>query len=104
MVWLWATHSPLAPYTHTPPAGGPAASAARPLSPRGHPQWPPCPPAPPAGIPTIFWDHVFEWGEPLRQEITALAQLRQRVGLHSESKLEILAAEPDMYVARVAEK
>eukprot|EP00198_Chlamydomonas_reinhardtii_P004968 XP_001694304.1 alpha-amylase-like protein [Chlamydomonas reinhardtii] len=56
------------------------------------------------GIPTIFWDHVFEWGEPLRQEITALAQLRQRVGLHSESKLEILAAEPDMYVARVAEK
>ncbi|KAG2422982.1 hypothetical protein HXX76_015653 [Chlamydomonas incerta] len=53
------------------------------------------------GIPSIFWDHVFEWGEPLRAEITALTELRRRVGLHAESPLEILAAEPDMYVARV---
>ncbi|KAG2426720.1 hypothetical protein HYH02_014760 [Chlamydomonas schloesseri] len=53
------------------------------------------------GIPSIFWDHVFEWGEPLRAEIAALTDLRRRAGLHSESGLEVLAAEPDMYVARV---
>eukprot|EP00198_Chlamydomonas_reinhardtii_P004866 XP_001694202.1 alpha-amylase [Chlamydomonas reinhardtii] len=56
------------------------------------------------GVPCVFWDHLFDWGEDVRKAITGLVALRRRAGLHSESKLEILAAEPDMYVARVGEK
>ncbi|KAG2489176.1 hypothetical protein HYH03_012402 [Edaphochlamys debaryana] len=53
------------------------------------------------GIPCIFWDHMFDWGEDLRKSITALAALRRKAGIRADSSLEILAAEKDLYVARV---
>ncbi|GFR45415.1 hypothetical protein Agub_g6794 [Astrephomene gubernaculifera] len=53
------------------------------------------------GIPCIFWDHFASWGEELHRVITGLALLRRRAGIHAGSRLEVLAAEPDMYVARV---
>ncbi|PNH09189.1 Alpha-amylase isozyme 3A [Tetrabaena socialis] len=52
------------------------------------------------GIPCIFWDHLLR-GD-LRDTIAKLAALRRRAGVLADSPLEILAAEPDMYVARVA--
>ncbi|PNH11658.1 Alpha-amylase type B isozyme [Tetrabaena socialis] len=55
------------------------------------------------GIPCVFWDHLFTWGEELTGVISSLAALRRRAGVVSDSKLEILAADSDMYVARVAD-
>jgi alpha-amylase len=51
------------------------------------------------GIPCLFWEHHFDWG--LAAEIDNLVALRQRAGIQADSKLEILAAEHDMYVARI---
>ncbi|XP_044949800.1 alpha-amylase isozyme 3A-like [Hordeum vulgare subsp. vulgare] len=54
------------------------------------------------GVPCIFYDHVFDWN--LKQEINALAAVRNRNGINAGSKLRILAAESDMYVATVDER
>lgn len=54
------------------------------------------------GIPCIFYDHVFDWK--LKQEISALAAVRKRNGISAGSKLRILAAESDVYVAMVDER
>ncbi|KAK3123216.1 hypothetical protein QOZ80_8AG0626420 [Eleusine coracana subsp. coracana] len=51
------------------------------------------------GIPCIFYDHVFDWH--LKQQITALSQVRSRNGIHPGSKLEILKAENDIYIAKI---
>ncbi|KAL6750310.1 glycoside hydrolase superfamily [Haematococcus lacustris] len=51
------------------------------------------------GMPCIFWEHYFDWGSGLRTSIAQLAALRHRQGLHSRSKLQVLCAEADMYVA-----
>ena len=50
------------------------------------------------GIPCILHEH---WADSaLRPTIVALTELRRRAGLRADSKLEILCAEKDMYVAR----
>lgn len=54
------------------------------------------------GVPCLLHDHVFSWK--LAKEIKPLIELRQRVGIHRRSKLEILCAEDDMYVARIDNK
>ncbi|XP_037436763.1 alpha-amylase AMY3 [Triticum dicoccoides] len=54
------------------------------------------------GIPCIFYDHVFDWK--LKQEITALATVRSRNGIHPGSTLDILKAEGDLYVAKIGGK
>ncbi|KXZ43538.1 hypothetical protein GPECTOR_87g400 [Gonium pectorale] len=53
------------------------------------------------GIPCVFWDHMFDWGDDLRRTIVQLAALRRRAGIVADSSLEILVAERDLYVARV---
>ncbi|KAL4457429.1 hypothetical protein ABPG75_012294 [Micractinium tetrahymenae] len=50
------------------------------------------------GIPCIFLEHLADGG--LRTAITTLVSIRKRAGLRADSKLEILAADRDMYVAR----
>ncbi|GJN03240.1 hypothetical protein PR202_ga20662 [Eleusine coracana subsp. coracana] len=49
--------------------------------------------------PQQFYDHVFDWH--LKQQITALSQVRSRNGIHPGSKLEILKAENDIYIAKI---
>lgn len=49
-----------------------------------------------------FYDHVFDWN--LKKEIDTLAAVRSRNGINAGSKLRILAAESDVYVAMVDEK
>lgn len=59
------------------------------------------------GIPTLFWEHVFDWGDDVKKAITDLAALRARNGLHSESKLDIVrnqVADADCYLAVVDDK
>ncbi|TVU05562.1 hypothetical protein EJB05_48728, partial [Eragrostis curvula] len=54
------------------------------------------------GVPCIFYDHMFDWN--LKQEISRLTAIRDRNGIHAGSKLRILVADADMYLAVVDEK
>nr|CAB3453587.1 unnamed protein product [Digitaria exilis] len=54
------------------------------------------------GIPCVFYDHMFDWN--LKREITALSAVRRRNGIKAGSKLRILVAESDLYVAMVDER
>ncbi|CAN0922301.1 AMY1.1 [Linum grandiflorum] len=51
------------------------------------------------GTPTIFYDHMFEWG--MKEPITKLAVVRNAYGITSTSVVKILAAESDLYVAAI---
>jgi len=54
------------------------------------------------GIPTVYWVHFFDWG--LKNEIKTLIRLRKSVGLHSESKVSIQAADTSKYAAIIDDK
>lgn len=54
----------------------------------------------PAGIPCVFWDHLFQYSE----DILALKEMRTRVGLHSRSEIVINIAEADIYIATIDDK
>ncbi|CAD6245502.1 unnamed protein product [Miscanthus lutarioriparius] len=54
------------------------------------------------GVPCIFYDHMFDWN--LKQEISTLSAIRARNGIHAGSKLRILVADADAYVAVVDKK
>ncbi|KAJ8538081.1 hypothetical protein K7X08_014621 [Anisodus acutangulus] len=54
------------------------------------------------GIPSVFYDHFFDWG--LKDGISTLASIRKRNGISETSSLQILAADADLYVAMIDEK
>jgi len=49
-----------------------------------------------------FYDHYFEWD--LKAQIQELVQIRKRNFINAESKVTILLAESDMYVANIADR
>lgn len=49
-----------------------------------------------------FYDHLFDWGK--KDEISKLSAVRARNGIGAGSKVEILAAEADLYVAKIDDK
>ena len=51
------------------------------------------------GVPTVFWDHYFHWN--LKSEIKELIRIRKQSKITSNSKVEILQAKQDLYVARI---
>lgn len=51
------------------------------------------------GVPSVFWDHFYDWG--LHDEIKDIIQIRKNNGLHSESVLDIKAAQWDLYAAEI---
>ncbi|KAL3689936.1 hypothetical protein R1sor_016245 [Riccia sorocarpa] len=55
------------------------------------------------GIPCVFWDHYFDWVQ-LQIGIKELIEVRRRNDIRADSKLEILVAEADLYVARIDNK
>nr|GMC87947.1 alpha-amylase-like [Ipomoea batatas] len=54
------------------------------------------------GVPCVFYDHFFDWG--LKNEISKLTSIRSRNGISETSNVEILAADPDAYVAKIDDK
>ncbi|XP_061993033.1 alpha-amylase-like [Rosa rugosa] len=56
------------------------------------------------GIPSIFYDHFFDWDRGLRVEISKLTAIRSRTGIKPDSVVRILAADPDLYVASIDDK
>ncbi|WOK96199.1 hypothetical protein Cni_G04906 [Canna indica] len=55
------------------------------------------------GIPSIFYDHWFD-SPGMKEEITKLAGVRIRNGIGPGSKLRILVADADVYMAEIDEK
>ncbi|OAY22936.2 hypothetical protein MANES_18G037000v8 [Manihot esculenta] len=51
------------------------------------------------GIPSIFYDHFFDWG--LKEQISKLASIRKTYGINDRSTVKILAAESDLYMATI---
>ncbi|KAL5558860.1 hypothetical protein UlMin_035071, partial [Ulmus minor] len=54
------------------------------------------------GTPTIFYDHLIEWG--LKEQISKVSAIRSRNGINSRSSVKILAAEADLYMAAIDDK
>jgi len=55
------------------------------------------------GIPSIFWDHVCDWGENIRNQITSLMKLRRQSGNQVDAKVSIKCADHDLYIAEIGE-
>ncbi|GAB4820889.1 hypothetical protein N2152v2_007935 [Parachlorella kessleri] len=53
------------------------------------------------GVPTVFYEHMYDWGHEHHDKIAQLVALRKRCGITADAKLEILAADKDLYVATI---
>lgn len=49
-----------------------------------------------------FYDHFFDWG--LKGEISKLTAIRIRNGISATSRVQILASDSDLYVAKIDDK
>ncbi|KAK9166398.1 hypothetical protein Scep_001589 [Stephania cephalantha] len=54
------------------------------------------------GIPSIFYDHFFEWS--LKGELAKLTAIRSRNGIRPSSTVRILVSNADVYVAAIDER
>jgi len=55
------------------------------------------------GIPSLFWDHILDWGEDHRRKIAALLKARRTAGIKVDSPVRIKCADHDLYLAEVGE-
>mmetsp|Transcript_115692 Transcript_115692/g.258563 ORF Transcript_115692/g.258563 Transcript_115692/m.258563 type:complete len:675 (-) Transcript_115692:100-2124(-) len=55
------------------------------------------------GIPSLFWDHVMDWGEDHRRRIADLLKVRRSAGIKASSPVRIKCADHDLYLAEVGE-
>ncbi len=54
------------------------------------------------GIPTLYWPHIFNWGN--YDEIQKLTDIRIQQGINSKSNVDIQVAEQGLYAAIIDEK
>ncbi|EOY15167.1 Alpha-amylase-like 2 isoform 2 [Theobroma cacao] len=55
------------------------------------------------GIPTVFYDHFYDWGDSIHEQIVKLMDVRRRQGIHSRSSVRILEAQNNLYSAIIGE-
>lgn len=55
------------------------------------------------GIPCIFWDHLMDWGDDVRNKIKELVRLRRESGIPVDAKVKIMCAEDNFYLAEIGE-
>lgn len=46
----------------------------------------------------------MEWGQTLQKPIVELTTVRKRIGINNKSKVRIITAEADLYMAEIEEK
>lgn len=56
------------------------------------------------GIPTVFYDHFYDLGDSIHDQIVKLMDVRRRNDIHSRSTVRILEAQPNVYAAEIGEK
>ncbi|KAF5206143.1 Alpha-amylase, partial [Thalictrum thalictroides] len=55
------------------------------------------------GIPSVFYDHFYDWGDSIHDQIVKLIDIRRSQGIHSRSSIRILEARPNLYSAVIGE-
>merc|ERR1712025_405108 len=55
------------------------------------------------GSPCVFWDH-YRYDPSIRKVIVDLIKVRKKYGLHSRSKVRVMAAKGELYAAVVDNK
>lgn len=53
------------------------------------------------GVPCVFWPHFFDWGSATQRRLADLLKLRQSMGLHSRSHVDIYEAKRGLYAAQI---
>ncbi|XP_047325748.1 probable alpha-amylase 2 [Impatiens glandulifera] len=56
------------------------------------------------GIPSVFYDHFYDWGNSIHDQIVKLMGIRKDQGIHSRSSIRILEACQNLYSAIIDEK
>ncbi|XP_009411975.2 probable alpha-amylase 2 [Musa acuminata AAA Group] len=56
------------------------------------------------GIPTVFYDHFYDWGNSYHNQIVKLMDIRCHQDIHSRSNIKILEARSDLYAAKIDDK
>jgi alpha-amylase len=56
------------------------------------------------GLPTVAWEHYFDWGTDMRNHIDYLIDLRQAENITMTSAVNIIMANNNEYVARIDDK
>ncbi|KAK8647088.1 hypothetical protein V6N13_120845 [Hibiscus sabdariffa] len=56
------------------------------------------------GIPTVFYDHFYDWGDSIHEQIAKLVNIRKRQDIHSRSSLRILESQNNLYSAMIGDK
>ncbi|RWR90644.1 putative alpha-amylase 2 [Cinnamomum micranthum f. kanehirae] len=56
------------------------------------------------GIPTVFYDHFYDWGNPTHDQIVKLLDIRRSQDIYSRSSIRILEAQSNLYSAIIGEK
>lgn len=56
------------------------------------------------GIPTVFYDHFYDWGNSIHDQIVKLIDIRRSQGINSRSSVRVLDAQPNLYAAMVGER
>ncbi|MCB9201998.1 MAG: starch-binding protein [Flavobacteriales bacterium] len=51
------------------------------------------------GVPMVFWDHMYEWGNATSDPIKQLIAIRKRNEIHSTSSLQIVEARQNLYAS-----
>jgi alpha-amylase len=54
------------------------------------------------GLPSIFWDHVMDWGEDHRRRISEMLQARRESGIPVDAVVKIQCADRDLYLAEAS--
>ncbi|KAK3038895.1 hypothetical protein RJ639_028617 [Escallonia herrerae] len=55
------------------------------------------------GIPSVFYDHFYDWGGSTHDQIVKLMDIRRSQDIHSRSSIRILEANPNLYAAVIGE-
>ncbi|KAE8666438.1 Phospholipase D delta [Hibiscus syriacus] len=56
------------------------------------------------GIPTVFYDHFYDWGDSIHEQIVKLMNIRRRQDIHSRSSVRILESHNNLYSAMIGDK
>ncbi|XP_039137593.1 probable alpha-amylase 2 [Dioscorea cayenensis subsp. rotundata] len=56
------------------------------------------------GLPMVFYDHFYDWGQSMHDQILKLMEIRKLLDIHSESSIRILEAKSNLYAAIIGEK
>ncbi|XP_042494791.1 probable alpha-amylase 2 isoform X2 [Macadamia integrifolia] len=56
------------------------------------------------GLPMVFYDHFYDWGDSIHNQIVKLMDIRRCQGIQSRSSIRILEAQPNLYSAIIGDK